>query len=154
MVATFGPSQLREPPALVKPDDPSNAPSHTLDPKWRQTDFLPPAATVGSAVPAMLALRQKQTLRERHGHLSFSRLKLMAQAGLIPRELAHVPPPKCPGCAYGKAHRNPILWRQEAQPLSDAATEPTPCVDATVTTLSQSRCHPAPFLCLFAFRPT
>ena len=48
-------------------------------------------------------------LHERLGHLSFSRLKLMARAGLIPRDLASVDPPTCPGCAYGKAHRKP--WR-------------------------------------------
>lgn len=45
------------------------------------------------------------------GHLSFRTLKLMAKAGLVPRELANVPPPICPGCAYGKAHRKP--WRSK-----------------------------------------
>eukprot|EP00980_Cylindrotheca_fusiformis_P016665 scaffold5012_cov160-Cylindrotheca_fusiformis.AAC.2 len=35
----------------------------------------------------------------------------MAKAGYIPSELANVDPPKCPGCAYGKAHRIP--WRHK-----------------------------------------
>ena len=33
----------------------------------------------------------------------------MAEQGIIPRKLARVPPPKCPSCLYGKAHRKP--WR-------------------------------------------
>jgi hypothetical protein len=48
---------------------------------------------------------------ERFGHLSFSVLKLMARAELIPKELTNVPPPTCPGCNYGKAHRKP--WRRK-----------------------------------------
>ena len=35
----------------------------------------------------------------------------MARAGLIPRDLATVDPPTCPGCAYGKAHKKP--WRSK-----------------------------------------
>lgn len=54
-------------------------------------------------------LRRKQlrllTIHEKLGHISFSILKLMARCNIIPRELADVPPPVCPGCAYGKAHR-------------------------------------------------
>ena len=50
-------------------------------------------------------------IHEKLGHLSFPRLKLMAKAGLIPRELASIEPPTCPGCAYGKAHRRP--WRHK-----------------------------------------
>ena len=63
--------------------------------------------------PAVEINKRKQqrlaTIHEKLGHLSFSRLKLMAKAGLIPRELASIEPPTCPGCAYGKAHRRP--WR-------------------------------------------
>jgi hypothetical protein len=33
----------------------------------------------------------------------------MAKAGLIPKDLANIKPPVCPGCAYGKAHQKP--WR-------------------------------------------
>ena len=46
-------------------------------------------------------------LHERFGHLSFSILKLMARAGLIPRELSNVDSPTCTGCEYGKAHCKP-----------------------------------------------
>ena len=63
--------------------------------------------------PSIAATRRKQarlaTLHEALGHFSFVRLKLLARAGLIARELADVEPPTCPGCAYGKAHRR--LWR-------------------------------------------
>ena len=63
--------------------------------------------------PAVVLVRRKQarlaTIHERLGHLSFARLKLLARSGIIPKELANVEAPTCPGCAYGKAHRKP--WR-------------------------------------------
>ena len=34
----------------------------------------------------------------------------MAEQGIIPKKFAKVPPPKCPSCLYGKAHRKP--WRK------------------------------------------
>jgi hypothetical protein len=49
------------------------------------------------------------TIHERLGHMSFSRLQLLAKAGLIAPELANVGILTCPGCAYGKAHRR--QWR-------------------------------------------
>ena len=65
--------------------------------------------------PAVVLTRRKQarlaTIHERLGHLSFSRLKLLARSGIIPKELANVDAPVCPGCAYGKAHRKP--WRSK-----------------------------------------
>ena len=48
-------------------------------------------------------------LHEQLGHCSFAQLKQMAEQGIIPRKFAKVPPPKCPSCLYGKAHRKP--WR-------------------------------------------
>ena len=33
----------------------------------------------------------------------------MVEQGIIPRKFTKVPPPKCPSCLYGKAHRKP--WR-------------------------------------------
>ena len=48
-------------------------------------------------------------LHEQVGHCSFTQLKQMAEQGIIPRKFAKVPPPKCPSCLYGKAHRKP--WR-------------------------------------------
>lgn len=65
--------------------------------------------------PSIDNLKRKQhrlaAIHEKLGHLGFPRLKLMARAGLIPRELANIEPPTCPGCAYGKAHRRP--WRHK-----------------------------------------
>ena len=70
-------------------------------------DVMPPED------PAIQSIRTKQhrlsVLHERYGHLSFPKLRLMARSGLIPKDLANVEPPTCPGCAYGKAHRKP--WR-------------------------------------------
>jgi hypothetical protein len=61
--------------------------------------------------PNVAMFKRKQsrlaTINERLGHLRYARLKLMARAGLIPKDLANVDPPTCPGCAYGKAHRRP-----------------------------------------------
>jgi hypothetical protein len=65
--------------------------------------------------PSVTATKQKQnrlaTIHERLGHFSFARLKLLSRAGLIPKDLANVDAPVCPGCAYGKAHRKP--WRHK-----------------------------------------
>ena len=63
--------------------------------------------------PSIAATRRKQlrllTIHESLGHLSFAVLKLMARCNIIPKDLADVDPPTCPGCAYGKAHR--LQWR-------------------------------------------
>ena len=61
-------------------------------------------------------VRKKQflllTIHERLGHVSFSILKLMARCRLIPRDLADVDPPCCPGCTYGKAHKKPTRYKR------------------------------------------
>ena len=78
-------------------------------------------------------VRQKQfrllTIHERLGHISFSILKLMAKCGLIPRDLANVDPPKCPGCAYSKAIRKPTRYKghRNKKPIRPA-TAPGQCV--------------------------
>ena len=46
---------------------------------------------------------------EQLGHTSFAQLQELAKQGIIPKKLASVPPPKCPSCLYGKAHKK--LWR-------------------------------------------
>jgi hypothetical protein len=65
--------------------------------------------------PSVTATKQKKnrlaTIHERLGHFSFARLKLLSRAGLIPKDLANIDAPVCPGCAYGKAHRKP--WRHK-----------------------------------------
>ena len=58
----------------------------------------------------------KMEYHERLGHIPFAQLDSMAQQGLLPKKLAKIDSPKCPGCIYGKAHRKP--WRTKAQPKS------------------------------------
>jgi hypothetical protein len=116
----------REPAAVEKPRE--TTPSRQADVvPFDQDDFDPNRnAPVGvefdltehdeyRADPALDTIKRKQqrlaTIHEKLGHLGFPRLKLLARAGLIPRELAHIDPPVCPGCAYGKAHRRP--WRHK-----------------------------------------
>ena len=76
--------------------------------------------------PHVLRLRQKQlrlaTFHEKLGHVSFDVLNRLAQADLIPKDLANVPPPKCPGCQYGKAHRRP--WRAKGWRLNNRRIKP------------------------------
>ena len=76
--------------------------------------------------PHLFRIRQKQlrlaTFHEKLGHVSFNVLNRLAQAGLIPRDLADIPPPKCPGCQYGKAHRKP--WRQKGWRLNNRKIKP------------------------------
>ena len=67
-------------------------------------------------------------LHEQLGHCSFTQLKQMAEQGIIPRKLAKVPPPKCPSCLYGKAHRKP--WRMHK---IDPKIKPTPIPGAVVS---------------------
>mmetsp|Transcript_41992 Transcript_41992/g.101184 ORF Transcript_41992/g.101184 Transcript_41992/m.101184 type:complete len:1373 (+) Transcript_41992:2978-7096(+) len=77
--------------------------------------FEDPEVEEGARVfdPSIAITRRKQhrlfVLHEKYGHLPFSKLQLMARAGMIPKELANIDPPTCPGCSYGKAHRKP--WR-------------------------------------------
>jgi len=122
------------PPPTRIIDRPDSSAPHSVD--YEESDFAPirniplqadfhrasegdsPTVSEGATEsPASIALQNKQhllsTYHERFGHLSFATLKLMATAHLIPHHLATVPPPVCPGCAYGKAHRKP--WRTKGQ---------------------------------------
>jgi hypothetical protein len=116
----------REPVAVEKPRE--TTPTVTVDTiPFDQDDFEPITSTpIGvefdlterdeyRADPALDNLKRKQqrlaAIHKKLGHLGFPRLKLLARAGLIPRELAHIDPPVCPGCAYGKAHCRP--WRHK-----------------------------------------
>jgi len=55
-------------------------------------------------------------LRTHHclNHLPFSKIKMMAEIGSLPRRLANVTPPVCSACLYGKATRRP--WRSKPDP--------------------------------------
>lgn len=79
-----------------------------------ETSFSTPPVSVDYLKDAGIAATERKRHRlsvfhERFGHLSFSILRMLARAGIIPSELKDVDPPICPGCAYGKAHRKP--WR-------------------------------------------
>ena len=50
----------------------------------------------------------------RLGHLSFSRLKILALQGILPKKLIGCESPICLACKYGKATRRP--WRTKAEP--------------------------------------
>ena len=65
----------------------------------------------------------------RLGHLSFTKLKLLANNGEIPRHLAKVPPPKCAGCLYGAMTKVP--WHGKESKSSHkvfVAMRPGECV--------------------------
>ena len=109
------PSNTREhicPPCTIPLTDSDFAPLKS-SPEKESFDILD--ASNLQSDPKMDAVRQKQfrllTIHERLGHVSFTILRLMAKCGLIPRELASVDPPRCPGCAYGKAHRKPCCTK-------------------------------------------
>lgn len=69
----------------------------------------------------------KMEYHEKLGHLPFAQLDSLSEQGILPRKLAKIKSPKCPGCIYGKAHRKP--WRTKAQPKSiKRAEKPGDCV--------------------------
>jgi hypothetical protein len=47
----------------------------------------------------------------RLGHLSFQRIKRMAELGILPKKLAEVTAPKCAGCIFGDMTKKP--WRSK-----------------------------------------
>ena len=63
----------------------------------------------------------------RLGHLSFPKLKDLAEKGIIPRQLAGVRPPKCAGCIYGRMTKRPRSKRK-LQGKIKVAKEPGECV--------------------------
>lgn len=65
----------------------------------------------------------------RLGHLSFSKLKLLARLGEIPKKLQHVVPPKCASCIFGAMTKVP--WRGKEDKATHRifeATGPGECV--------------------------
>ena len=121
-------SQTREPSTSPstsnqhRPSHTSTSVPHTFDDctpvknkpipsPFSSADFCQPITEDES----IAATRRKQfrlmSYHECLGHLSFGTLQLMARCNLIPKDLATVQPPTCPGCAYGKAHRRP--WRHK-----------------------------------------
>jgi hypothetical protein len=65
----------------------------------------------------------------RLGHISFTRLRILALLGTIPRKLIHAKTPKCAGCMYGAMTKQP--WRTKAQQNKSkikSVTRPGDCV--------------------------
>ena len=105
-----------------------------------ESDFTLPHSSKSDIeeYPAVALVHRKQqnldVLHECFGHLSFSIIKLMAQSGLISRELANADSPICTGCAYGKAHckgvRNRKILNVATVPgqvvIVDQLVSPTP----------------------------
>ena len=88
---------------------PCTVPYDEIDSQPRQVDVVSKPTQNYKCNPDIEAVRRKQnkllTIHERLGHVSFPVLKLLAKCGMIPKELENVDPPRCPGCAYGKAKR-------------------------------------------------
>ena len=63
----------------------------------------------------------------RLGHLSFPKLKTLAELGEIPKRLAKVVPPKCAGCIFGAMTK--VAWKGKAEQRHIfVATMPGECV--------------------------
>ena len=56
---------------------------------------------------------QLLTIHESLGHISFHIIRLLCLACILPRDLANVSPPICPGFSYGQANRSP--WRRKGK---------------------------------------
>ena len=102
-----------EGPIMMTPSDaPSDKPPRS-ESEGGATDFMVNTTVLPSDDQDIPLLKSDQAalmrLHEQLGHCSFAQLKQMAEQGIIPRKLAKFPPPKCPSCLYGKAHRKP--WR-------------------------------------------
>ena len=105
-------SPAEGPITMTPPDAPADKPPYS-ESKGVTTDFTVNPTVIPSDDQDEPLLKSDQAalmrLHEQLGHCSFAQLKQMAEQGIIPRKLAKVPPPKCPSCHYGKAHRKP--WR-------------------------------------------
>ena len=64
------------------------------------------------------------------GHVSFFKLKLMSQQGILPSRLANITPPFCVACAYGKLTRLPKKTKPAKDPdhFLKTSTKPGMCV--------------------------
>ena len=93
------------PPTIIPELDEDLAPLKTSPLTSDFTTTAPPSNLTEDASLAATARKKARlfTIHEQLGHLSYSILHDMARAGLIPKDLASIDPPICPGCAYGKA---------------------------------------------------
>ena len=104
-------------PSLDEQPIRSTSPSPHGDPvhspyKGVTTDFKADPHLIPQEPDAPLMASDQALLMAYHkqlGHTAFAQLQELAKQGIIPKNLANVPPPKCPSCLYGKAHKKP--WR-------------------------------------------
>ena len=100
-----------EGPIMMTPSNASTDKPPRSESKGVTTDFMVNPTVIPSDDLDKPLLTSDQAalmrLHEPFGHCSFVQLKQMAEQGIISRKLAKVPPPKCPSCLYGKAHRKP-----------------------------------------------
>eukprot|EP00980_Cylindrotheca_fusiformis_P016832 scaffold5080_cov130-Cylindrotheca_fusiformis.AAC.1 len=120
-------------------------------------DFELPTGSINTPEdPNIVIVQRKQhrlaVLHEKYGHLSFSVLQKMAKAGYIPSELANVDPPKCPGCAYGKAHRIP--WRRKGAAKKNRKTPKVATSPGQVVSVDQLVSPTAGFVPTHRGRPS
>ena len=92
-------------------------------------------------------------IHEQLGHLVLHSLKILTMAGIIPKEVANVDAPRCPGCAYGKAHSKPTWskginnkkWRKPTTPGQvisvDKLVSPTPGFIKTKRRIPTTQCY-------------
>ena len=52
-------------------------------------------------------------MHQNFGHMSFTKLQVMAKQGVTPKRLANCAIPKCSSCQYAKATKRP--WRSKAR---------------------------------------
>ena len=105
-------SPAEGPITMTPSDTPPDKPPHS-ESEGVTTDFTVNLTVIPSDDQDEPLLKSDQDalmrLHEQLSHCSFGQLKQMAEQGIIPNKFAKVPPPKCPSCLYGKAHREP--WR-------------------------------------------
>lgn len=86
----------------------------TFDPNAALDQDLPPEPE--AADPKSELLRWHYRL----GHLSFEKIKALAKQGDIPRHLAKIKPPVCPGCLFGAMTRVPKTRAGTKSPIFTA----------------------------------
>ena len=88
-------------------EDPVHSPSEGVTTDFKTDPHLIPQKPDAPLMASDQALLM--AYHEQLGHTSFAQLQELAKQVIIPKKLANVPPPKCPSCLYGKAHKKP--WR-------------------------------------------
>ena len=106
------PIQITSPSSNEDPKRPSSEGAARSPSEGVSTDFHTDPHLIPQEPDAPLLASDQALLMAYHeqlGHTSFAQLQELAKQGTIPMKLANVPPPKCPSCLYGKAHKRP--WR-------------------------------------------